>query len=291
MKLKGFLDTGDGVLKGKGISALQNSKASRNDLIALFGGIENLPSSVMRAKRPKPDRETDAPVSERGYQNTLPGLKKVQDKRLPKILRQAYSSSGKGCSAGALSTFPQAIGRSMVLLYSDPGQVVFDPFAGHNSRMDLCVRAGRHYIACDLSTAFMEFNQKRANQLHQLYPKTIIKLHHCNSRKVPYKDESADFTITSPPYWDIEFYGDEEGQLGLTKTYKDFLEGIGQVLCENYRVLRPDSYAVWFINDFRRKGKFHVYHADIMRLGRKAGFIVHDLLIVDFGPGIRDCFT
>src|SRR5437773_664189 len=122
-----FKDEGDGKLKGKGISALLNSKTSRNDLIALFGGVENIPSSVMRAKRPKISKETDGPTAVRSYDLTAPGIERSKDHKLPKAVREAYYVSGRGCQSGALSTFPQAIGRSVVLLYSNPGDTIFDP--------------------------------------------------------------------------------------------------------------------------------------------------------------------
>lgn len=179
----------------------------------------------------------------------------------------------------------------MVLFYSNLGDTVFDPFAGHNSRMDLCVQAGRNYIGCDLSTLFMDFNQERAAELRKDFPKAQIELHHCDSRSIDVRSNRADFTITSPPYWDIEFYGDESGQLGKRKTYKSFLTGLRKVLSENFRILKPGSYAVWFVNDFRRKGKMYFYHADLLRLGERVGFLAHDILIVDFGRGFGDVFV
>lgn len=196
MPVKGFFDIGDGITKGKGISALLNSKDGRNELIYLFGGVENIPSSVMSAKKLRIDPEEDGKAS---------GSYSKSNDHLTGISRRLFRVSGQGCQAGALSRFPQAIGRSMVLLYSEPGQTVFDPFAGHNSRMDLCVKAGRHYIGCDISTEFMAFNKKRAKQLRSDYQEVSIDLHHCDSRHVPVADETGDFTITSPPYWDIEF--------------------------------------------------------------------------------------
>jgi SAM-dependent methyltransferase len=289
--MPGFFDDPDGPTRGKSISALVHSKASRNDLLRLFGGTELIPSSVMRAKRPRISEKTDAPTASRSYDKTMPGAEEFHNQRLPDIVRKAHYISGRGTCAGALSTFPQEIGRSMVLLYSEPGQTVYDPFAGHNSRMDLCIRAGRDYTACDLSTEFMEFNHKRAEELRRLFPKRRIKLHHCDSRKSPVPNESADITITSPPYYDIEYYGDEPEQLGKAKTYRKFIKGIQQVLQENFRILRSGSFAIWFINDFRRKGKFHAYHVDLIIAGEAVGFEQHDLLVVDFGNSIRDCFT
>ena len=277
-------------MRGKTITALKKSKAGRNELVALFGGVENLPTSDMRIRRVEARRDDEIAKS-RGYDDTSKHFNKSRDDRLSKLERSAYLCSGKGCQAGALSRFPQNIGRSMVLLYSEPGDTVVDPFAGHNSRMELTIRAGRNYIGCDLSAEFMTFNQKRAEHLRQEYPFLSIDLHHGDSRSLPVKKRTGDFTITSPPYYDIEHYGDEPEQLGKAKTYVEFLGGLGQVMQENYRVLKPGAYAMWFVNDFRRRGKFHTYHVDTMRLGEDAGFVIHDLLVVDLGNSIRDCFT
>src|SRR5262249_41480621 len=143
----------------------------------------------------------------RSYSETAPGIAKARDGRLSEALRDAYSISGRGCGAGALSRFPQNVGRSMVLFYTNPGDTVFDPFAGHCSRMNLCVQEGRHYIGCDVSAEFMAFNRRRAEELRDGYPNVNIELHCCDSRKVPVASRSADFTISSPPYYNTEYYG------------------------------------------------------------------------------------
>ena len=204
---------------------------------------------------------------------------------------EAFEMSERGVKYGALSTFPQNVGKSILLLYSDPGQIVLDPFAGHNSRLDLCVNNGRHYIGYDICKEFMDFNKYRAKILRKNLPSAKIKLYDQDSREMRYtKSSSADFTITSPPYYDVEYYGPENNQLGKLKTYGEFLAGIKSVLSENLRVLKSGSFSVWFVNDFRRKKKFHIYHADVLRLAEEVGFRIVDIFIVDFGPCIRDVF-
>lgn len=136
----------------------------------------------------------------------------------------------------------------------------------------------------------MDFNFKRAEILRKKFTKAQIELHHCDSRKMPVKDCVGDMTITSPPYGSIENYGDEEGQLGKLGDYHAFMDGIRQVLKENFRTLKAGAYAVWFVNDFRIKGTMHFYHIDLIRAAKKVGFIAHDIGVVDLGNGIRDCF-
>ncbi len=288
--MKGFFDYEDGVFKGKGISAINKSRRIRSDLISLFRGSENLPSSIMRADRKQVKEEEDEHVAERGYNQTMLGADKVKDLSIPAPIREAWTSSGKGVANGALSRFPQNIGRTVINFYSDPGEVVFDPFAGHNSRMELCIRAGRHYLGSDVSQAFMKSNKARAEKLRKEFPAARIKLVCGDSCKVPFKSNHAHFTLTSPPYWDSEYYGDEAEQLGKCPSYEEFLKNLSLVLAENLRVLRPGRFAIWFVNDIKRNKKMLFYHADLLRLGEQVGFTPHDIMIVDLGRSIRDVF-
>jgi DNA modification methylase len=290
MPIQGFYNLNTGKTKGKTLDAVLKSRNSYNGLILHFGGKHLLPSSVMVAKRNRVTAKTDAPGAERSYTATSPLVKAGKEHSTPKRLRAAFKISGSGAAAGNISTFWQDVGRSMVLLYTNPGDTVVDPFAGHNSRMELCVRAGRHYIGHDLSKEFMKFNRKRADELREEFNNEVnITLFEGDSRKLQAGSRCGDFTITSPPYWDIEDYGDEPEQLGKN-TYEGFIEGMQQVMNENYRVLKPGAYAAWFVNDFRKGNKFYPYHYDIMTLAENAGFHHHDMLIVDLGRGFGDVF-
>lgn len=270
-----------------------NARVDRghNAMVSLFGR-EFLPESVMRIKRGLADAERDGPAASRRYEDSLSESHKQgkANKKLPFDLRYMYHSSGRGSLNGALSKFPQEIGRTVLLFYSDPGCVVVDPFAGHNSRMSLCVETGRDYVGCDLSADFMLFNRKKAKQLIIEHPNCKVELHHCDSRSQPIPDATGDFCITSPPYYDIEEYGDEPEQLGKSETYAEFLDGMQSVVNENYRTLKPGAYSCWFVNDFRRNGVMHFYHSDIIQMGERSGFVPWDILIVDLGRCMRDCF-
>ncbi len=278
---------------GKTLSALKRSRGNFNEMLALFGGRDLIPSSIMVNKRVQADPELDGPAASRRYTDSMPEAQKLlrDNPNTPKAIKAMARGSGVGSLTGALSKFFQGIGRSTVLFYTEPGQVVVDPFAGHNSRMELCVKAGRHYIGCDLTAEFVAFNRQRADYLRNRYPRAKIKIHHCDSRKQPIPDEVGDFTITSPPYYDIEQYGDEPEQMSNCPTYEDFMDSMQLVMAENFRTLKPGAYSVWAINDFRRNGTFHYYHIDLAERGERVGFVWHDIIVIDLGRGVRDCFV
>lgn len=195
-----------------------------------------------------------------------------------------------------LSRFPQNICRILTKFYTEEGDIVLDPFAGHNSRMESVHVSKRHYYGQDLCKEFMVDNFRRQKELldaqaERIFDPTkyIIELTEGDSRFLPWPDNFGDFTITSPPYWDLEFYDDNEKQLG-NGTYEKFLDGMFEVAKENIRVLKPGAFCIWNINDFRVDGKYYNYHGDLLQVMLKAGFIQWDIAIFDLGPSLRSVY-
>lgn len=57
-------------------------------------------------------------------------------------------------------------------------------------------------------------------------------------------DKSVNTCITSPPYWGLRNYNDEEKQLGMEDTPEEFVDNLVKVFREVRRVLRDDG-TVW----------------------------------------------
>ena len=208
-----------------------------------------------------------------------------------------FALVGQSRGRESLSFFPYNIARRVVAFYTEPGETVLDPCAGHNSRMQAVFDSGRHYIGYDVCHRFMVFNRKvrkkllvHAGRSFVKNPATIV-LHEQTSEKMVEEDNSIDLVFTSPPYWDIEKYDDHPDQLGVGKTYKQFLSGLGRVFGEAYRVLRPGQFFVLNVNDFRKGGRFYTYHSDVLPYLERVGFVLHDLIIMvwDRNP-LRACF-
>lgn len=280
-----------GFLKFKDKEIVHAAKLQDNyaDMLALFGGKDNLPSSVIRVKRNKLDKASDPHASE---QSCVEYSKKhgfLGDESIrSKTLRRMKYISKTGSQNGVLSRFPQDLARKILLFYTKPGDVVVDPFAGHNSRMEACIKAGCLYFGQELLKKFHDSNVKRAEKLD---PKGVkFMLSHGDSRELQFPDECGDFGFTCPPYHDIENYDPTDPrQLGNVK-YPEFLKGLGRVMREHYRTLKPGAYCVWVVNYFRRNGKLIRFHDDTKQLGLNAGFEIHDEIILDHGRAMRDAF-
>lgn len=300
--------------KGKTEAALKISKQVRKNFLFKMG-LTDIPSTILYHDRS--DLAMDVLAGgHRAYTKashdalTGAGIKGGPLKEAFKTagrsvrLGRTYKKDGLDSNKGGqerssllagLSRFSQNIGRIMVKFYCPEEGVVYDPFAGHNSRMELVYTLGRTYVGVDISHEFMEANfavKKVLENRNGLFERNnSVRLIEGSSSKVDLPDNFADFSITSPPYWDLEFYGDEPEQLGMSKTYDGFIEMIGKHVNENFRILKPGSFCAWFINDFSKGGEFYPYHMDIAILFRKAGFILHNIYIVDLGHPLASAFV
>ena len=277
----------------KTLEDLAESRRYRAEVLNYFGN-SGVPESILRHDRS--DRAIDLMVTDgdRDYGSTGGNDIYLRGHHIA-----SFEISGRGVRFGALSRFPQSVGRTLLLLYSLPGDTVVDPFAGHNSRMELCWRSNRNYIGCDISHEFMCANiairdmlrEEKSTDLFGEHFKGKITLFECDSRTMPIRSNTGDFTITSPPYWDLEHYGDEPGQIGTGKTYDEFLQGLSDIMKENFRTLKPGAFAVWCVNDFRKDKKFYSYHEHTAQLLRDAGFDHHDTCITDLGNSMHSAFV
>jgi DNA modification methylase len=92
------------------------------------------------------------------------------------------------------------------------------------------------------------------------------------------KDESVHLVVTSPPYFDLVEYADDDAQLGHLHSYEGFLVELEKVWAECLRVLIPGGRLCIVVGDVcrsRRKfGKHEVIplHADILVQCRRLGF-------------------
>jgi len=108
---------------------------------------------------------------------------------------------------------------------------------------------------------------------------TTHRLIQGDAREMSYiKDESVHLVVTSPPYWTLKRYNENEAQLGHVTDYESFLNELTKVWKEVYRMLTPGGRLICVVGDVclsRRQHGRHVVvplHADICVICRKIGF-------------------
>ena len=110
------------------------------------------------------------------------------------------------------------------------------------------------------------------------FDKTAHRLHEGDARDLSWlPDESIHLVVTSPPYWTLKDYVENERQMGAIKDYGQFLDQLDHVWSECRRVLAPGGRICCVVGDVcvpRKKGGRHYVmplHADIQVRARALG--------------------
>ncbi|MGI8920017.1 MAG: DNA-methyltransferase [Pyrinomonadaceae bacterium] len=109
-------------------------------------------------------------------------------------------------------------------------------------------------------------------------PRTLT-IHGGDARELAWiPDESVHLVVTSPPYWTLKRYPENDLQLGHVADYEHFHDELEKVWAHCLRALVPGGRVVCVVGDVclsRRKHGRHVVmplHADILVRARRLGF-------------------
>lgn len=271
---------------------VKDSTKARSALASEYGFI---PSSILRLSRGALSKRMftyQREISGRSVtSNSISALDRLtdDDARARAIERKqlgVISNGGNqlfefvGSSRTGCSIMPAELVAFFVRYYASAGQTYLDPFMGQGIQMQVAKVYGLHYVGYDASREFVAYIESVRKKIDDGKTRLLATLG--DSRYPEFvENDSGDFCFTSPPYWDIEYYGDEPEQLGFGKSYDEFLAGMHDV----YKAWRPKfKYGAWIVinvNDFRREGKFYPYHADTIRVMQQAGYTMHDTWIID----------
>jgi site-specific DNA-methyltransferase (adenine-specific) len=106
-----------------------------------------------------------------------------------------------------------------------------------------------------------------------------LTIHNGDARELDWiPSESVHLVLTSPPYWTLKRYRENDLQLGHIAGYEEFLDELDKVWTHCYRTLVPGGRVVCVVGDVclsRKKHGRHVVmplHADIVVRARRIGF-------------------
>jgi len=128
----------------------------------------------------------------------------------------------------------------------------------------------------------MANNPLLLKQINTILPSlpTVHNFHLANSTNLSFiPNESVHLVVTSPPYWNLKKYNDNEDQLGNIANYDSFLSELEKVWKECYRILVPGGRLVCVVGDVCRSRKKNngrhtvvPLHASIQEICRKIGY-------------------
>lgn len=185
-----------------------------------------------------------------------------------------------------ISIFPSTITFVYTILLSKKNDKVYDAFCGHNSRAEDILSLDRKYYAYDIHIFPIEFTLKSIERFDIQNYELILG----SSEKIKYENNSFDFSITSPPYSDVEKYNDlyneyKEEDLS-SKDYNEFLFSYTNCIKETFRVLKSSAFFVLVIGNFYKNQNYYNLFLDTINIGTKIGFRLHDINIYNRGSNI-----
>lgn len=208
------------------------------------------------------------------------------------------------------ATFSVALAERAIKMYSGRSDIILDPFLGVGTTLEAARNLGRKGIGFELYSKFADIAKQVITQktLKENMDEFIIKNGDCRDLIGETEDNVVQLTFTSPPYANfikksvrdrakthkksrlvfennsvVKAYGDDTRDFG-NLDYPLFLEEVGKLMTQIYRVTKPGGYNVWVVKDCRntQNGQSLIdFHTGIANEGVKAGFKYHDLVVWD----------
>ena len=180
-------------------------------------------------------------------------------------------SANKSCK-------PPKLCKDVIEMFSKQGDLVFDPFAGTGGVAFGAQMAGRRYMGCELESKQVNAYGNACDEMSDFstsYDPTLIRnvdfFKEYGSQDAPNIEPFVDMMFTDPPYFDMdrrqkssrywkgkgsvarpmEAYG--QCQFKSIEDWKLFIANWGTAA---RRMMKPNKYLVYFMEDMFIKGKY-----------------------------------
>jgi DNA modification methylase len=191
--------------------------------------------------------------------------------------------------------FPQMLAERLIQCFtSSLDKTVLDPFCGSGSTLLAASKLGKHGVGFEIYPKFIRLAKSRLKQCSSKGKNhfQIIK-QDARTLSTALSENSIDFCVTSPPYWDIlrqrrtadhkqrQTYGEKESDIGNISSYEQFLAALATVAGQIHRVLKDGKYLVMNVMDLRKGPIFFPLHIHTVEAVERAGFFLDDIIIWD----------
>ncbi len=190
----------------------------------------------------------------------------------------------------------------LIRFFTKRGGVVLDPFVGVGSTLKACALEGRAGIGFELNPKYAKLAKERlrteVRDLWATADSQEVRVGDARTLVRELLENSLDFVVTSPPYWNILHkedhkakqervvhdldtrYGDHRQDLGNIPKYETFLSELARILGLCGRALKPKKYMAVIVSDFRDKSRFVLFHADLAHALESYGFETRGLSVL-----------
>ena len=180
-------------------------------------------------------------------------------------------------SGSGTSIFDPVLCECAYTWFSPQGGAILDPFAGGSVRGIVAAYLGRKYTGVDLRAEQIEANKAQGKAI---VPDNIPVWIAGNSL-TDLPDEPVDLIFSCPPYYDLEVYSDEDGDLSNAGTYAEFIADYRAIIAASVARLRDNRFACFVVGDIRsKKGFYQNFVSDTIAAFQDAGATLYNEAIL-----------
>ncbi len=170
------------------------------------------------------------------------------------------------------------IPRNIILRYSNPGDLILDPFIGSGTTLVEAKLLGRNGIGLDINPDATKLTRKHLKFECENPGRVVVRQGDARDLK-GIADNSIDLIAAHPPYANIIQYSEDlEGDLSHFQV-KDFLPEIKKVSNACFRVLKKDKFCAVLMGDTRQKGCVIPLGFQVMQQFLSVGFTLKEIII------------
>ncbi len=200
------------------------------------------------------------------------------------------------------ATFPIALARQVIELFSHRGELVLDPFVGSGTTLVAAQDCGRNAAGFDLQRDYVQLSAERLTAGEPLGGARQLAIED-DARAVPayLAPESVALIWTSPPYANllnrqrknksrrdraneqlgkVEQYSQDPRDLG-TLALEEYTEQMGRIFEGLLPLLRPKGHCVVNVPDMWWENQRITIHVSLIEELRRRGFELRNIIIWD----------
>jgi len=185
-----------------------------------------------------------------------------------------------------LSAFDPVLCEVIYRWFCPSSGSVLDPFAGGCTRGTIAACYELQYTGIELLKKQIQKNEEQAQRLRFKKKPNWI---HGDSRNIVglikkhSKIDKFDFVFSCPPYFDLEYYSDNDKDLSNCPDYETFLEDYKHIIKNTVSLLKNNRFACFVVANIRSKQAPHHYHpleADTIKIFQKYGMQLYNDVIL-----------
>jgi DNA modification methylase len=185
---------------------------------------------------------------------------------------------------GSHSVFPAPLCEWIILRYGgSPGGLILDAFAGGPPRAVVAALMGYNYLGYEIRKEQIDENLKIISNLGIQGSVNYV----CSDGTIldGCPQNSCDFALTCPPYYDLEQYSDLPNDLSNLPDYETFDKAMANCAKAHFRVMKPGAFVCIVTCPFRTGGnkdenELRDFPGDTVRNFRNAGFLLWQKVVL-----------